>query len=143
MATATQLIADGRRARPEHRLSDARRLYAEAAALYRPDDQLAYAHTIRHIADMFLEESRHADAQPLYEEALELYRGSLNTKLIDLANTVRPYALLQSQLGNREVARELWQEARILYAALRIEAGVRECEEHLDRFEGQPLDGGG
>ena len=132
MPTAASLIEDGRKARAEHRLDEARRLYTEAAALYRNENNpLAYAHTIRHIADMLLHESKHAEAQPLYEEALEIYRSNLNTKLLDLANTVRPYALLHEQLGNRETANAHWQEARNLYASLRIEPGVTECEKHL------------
>jgi hypothetical protein len=132
MPTASELIEDGRKARAERRLVDARRLYAEAAAIHREENKaLAYAHAIRHIADMFLQESQQAEAQPLYEEALEIYRGSLDTKLLDLANTVRPYALLQEGLGNQQTARELWQEARNLYASLRIEPGVDECGRHL------------
>ena len=132
MNTAVELIEDGRKARAQHRLEDARTLYAEAAALYRSDNNpLAYAHTIRHVADMYLDESRYAEALPLYEEALELYRSNLNTKLLDLANTVRPYALLHEKLGNRETAVPLWQEARNLYASLRIEPGVQECGRHI------------
>jgi tetratricopeptide (TPR) repeat protein len=113
-------------------LDEARRLYAEAAQSYqREQDQLAYAHTIRHIADMFLHESKYAEAKPLYEAALELYRSNLDTRLLDLANTVRPFALLQEKLGDVEMARHFWQEARNLYASLRIEPGVTECEQHL------------
>jgi len=135
MPDAAQLIEDGRKARAEHRLEDARRLYAEAAQLYRSDkNPLACAHTIRHVADMFLNESRYAEAEPLYEEALELYRSSLNTKLLDLANTVRPFALLHEKIGNPEAARQLWQEARNLYASLRIEPGVKECDAHIAKL---------
>ncbi len=132
MSNAGELIQDGRKARAEHQLAEARRLYTEAAALHREENNpLAYAHDIRHIADMFLQESQLAEAQPLYEEALELYRSNLNTKLLDLANTVRPYALLHEKLGNHETAKEHWQEARNLYASLRLEAGVNECDNHL------------
>lgn len=132
MPNAAALIENGRKARAEHRLDEARRLYSEAAMIHREENNsLAYAHTIRHIADMFLQESQLAEAQPLYEESLELYRTNFNTKLLDLANTVRPYALLHEKLGNQATARELWQEARNLYASLRIDAGVTECDNHL------------
>lgn len=135
MTTAAALIEDGRKARAQHRLDEARRLYAEAAALYRSEENpLAYAHTVRHIADMFLEESHLAEAKPLYEEALELFRSNLNTKLLDLANTVRPYALLHEKLDNLEAAVELWREARVLYASLRIDPGVSECSTHLAKL---------
>jgi tetratricopeptide (TPR) repeat protein len=132
MPNAAELIEDGRKARAEHRLEEARRLYAEAAQTYqREENPLAYAHTIRHIADMFLHEAKYAEAKPLYEEALELYRCNLGTKLLDLANTVRPFALLHEKMGDAETARQFWQEARNLYASLRIEPGVTECEGHL------------
>ena len=136
MRSATELIADGRKARIENRLVEARSLYAEAAQLYRDENNtLAYAHTIRHIADMYLDESRLRDAQPLYEEALKLYRSNLHTKVLDLANTVRPYALVNEGLDKFKVATQFWQEARNLYASLGLEVGIKECETHLERLQ--------
>jgi tetratricopeptide (TPR) repeat protein len=136
MPDAIEFISRGRQARKEHRLADARTHYAEAAQIYRTENNpLAYAHTIRHIADMHLDESHHAEAKPLYEESLELYRNNFDTKLLDLANAVRPYALLNEKLGNFETARQLWQEARNLYASLRLEAGILECEAHLTTLQ--------
>ena len=132
MPDAAELLSQGRQARKENQLAAARTHYAGAAQIYRDrNDLLAYAHTIRHIADMHLHEANYAEARPLYEEALELYRSSLDTKLLDLANTVRPYALLHEGLGDRETAAELWQEARNLYGSLRLDAGIRECDAHL------------
>lgn len=131
MTSAEELMQEGRRARAQSRLADARRLYSEAAELLRPNEPLRYAHTIRHIADMFLEDGLLNEAKPLYDEALEIYRTDLNTKLLDLANTVRPLALLQQKLGEKERAIELWREARSLYGSLRIEDGTRECDAHL------------
>lgn len=132
MEDAAALLSQGRQARQEKRLAEARANYASAAQIFRGrDDRLAYAHTIRHIADMHLEEANYTEAKPLYEEALELYRSSLDTRLLDLANAVRPYALLHERSGSREMAEQLWQEARNLYGSLRLEAGIRECEAHL------------
>ncbi len=132
MASAAESIVEGRRARAEGRFGAARTYYAEAAGIYRAESNfLAYAHTIRHIADMYCQESKPAEAKPLYEEALEIYRGSFDTKLLDLANTVRPYALLNETIGNPIAAREFWQEAKSFYASLRLEAGINECDKHL------------
>jgi tetratricopeptide (TPR) repeat protein len=132
MPTAAESIAKGKQARAEGHLDAARAHYAEAAEIYsREGNRLAYAHTIRHIADMYRIEDKHAEARPLYEEALEIYRSNLDTKLLDLANTVRPYAQLNEAIGNLETARQYWQEARNLYASLRLEAGVTECDAHL------------
>jgi tetratricopeptide (TPR) repeat protein len=132
MPTAAESIAAGKHARAEGRLDAARAYYAEAAEIYYAGkDHLSYAHTIRHIADMFRTEAKHEEAKQIYEEALETYRSNLDTKLLDLANTVRPYAQLNEAIGNTETAREYWQEARNLYASLRIEPGVEECDKHL------------
>ncbi len=129
---AAECISRGRQARKDNDLSAAREHYAEAAKIYRDQNNLSdYAHTIRHIADMHRDESNLVEAKVFYEEALEIYRGNLNTKILDLANTIRPYALLSEKLGDFELARQLWQEARTLYGSLRVTAGVSECDAHL------------
>ena len=135
MDAAAEAISQGRRARNNGDFSAARARYAEAARIYHDqNDTLAYAHTIRHIADIYREESNLSEAKPLYEESLELYRSNLNTKLLDLANTVRPYALLNEKQGNLDLAMELWDEARCLYGSLRLDAGVSECKEHISQL---------
>src|ERR1700748_486493 len=101
---AAEVVSEGRPARKEKNLAAARALYAEAAKIYADqNDSLAYAHTIRHIADMYVDESNLVAAKPLYEESLQIYRSDLNTKLLDLANTVRPYALLNEKSGNLDL----------------------------------------
>jgi tetratricopeptide (TPR) repeat protein len=136
MDAAAEAISQGRQARNDGNFSSARKHYAEAAIAYREANQsLAYAHSIRHIADIYQQERNPNDAKPLYEEALKLYRSNLSTKVIDLANTLRPYALLIEEEGDSASARELWEEARTLYGSLRIDAGVSECDAHLHRLE--------
>ena len=135
MVAAAEAISQGRHARNNGDFPAARAHYAEAARIYHhQEDTLAYAHTIRHIADIYQQESNLSEARPLYEESLELYRSNLNTKLLDLANTVRPYALLNEGQGNLDLARELWEEARRLYGSLRLDVGVSECKEHINQL---------
>jgi len=135
MASPAELIAQGRQARKNGDLPAAREHYASAANIHRDqNDVLAYAHSIRHIADMYVEESNPAAAKPLYEEAIELYRSNLATKVLDLANALRPYALLNETEGNPQLAAKLWEEARNLYSSVRVEAGVSECEAHLSKL---------
>jgi tetratricopeptide (TPR) repeat protein len=132
MGVAAEAVSLGRHAQNQKNLSVAREHYSAAARAYRDEnDVLAYAHTIRHIADTYLGEANLDEAKPLYEEALEIYRSNLNTKLLDLANTVRPYALLNERAGEFDRARQFWREAGNLYGSLRIEAGVEECESRL------------
>jgi tetratricopeptide (TPR) repeat protein len=136
MVTAAEAISQGRQARKDGNFAAARAHYGEAAKIYRDqNDILAYAHTIRHIADIYQQESNLVGARPLYEESLELYRSNLGTKILDLANTVRPYALLNEEQGNVELARTLWEEARQLYRSIRVEPGVSECDSHIGRLQ--------
>jgi len=135
MPSAAELIAEGREARSRGAFAAARCCYAAAAAIYREQNELlAYAHTIRHVADIYQDESNLHDAKPLYEESIELYRSSLSTKILDLANALRPYALLTETQGKLESASKFWDEARQLYSALRLEPGVSECDEHLRKL---------
>jgi len=136
MMAANEAASKGYQARNDGRLAAARAHYADAARLYREQkDVLAYAHAIRHIADIYQQELNPPSAKPLYEEALEIYRGNLNTKLLDLANTVRPYALLLEQQGDSSAALKFWEEARNLYGSLRIEEGVLECSRHITQLD--------
>jgi len=129
---AAESLRQGRNARAKGDRNAARGLYLQAAEIYRRDaNLLSYAHTIRHIADMYLDESEFELARPLYEEALEIYRSSLDSRILDLANTIRPYAMLNEATGKRDIARNLWDEARILYTSIRVADGVAECQAHL------------
>jgi tetratricopeptide (TPR) repeat protein len=132
MMSADEAVSKGYKAREEGNFAVARDYYADATKLYRDQKNvLAYAHTIRHIADIHQQERNPILAKPLYEEALTIYRGDPNTKLLDLANTVRPYALLMEEQGDSPSALDLWKEARNLYSSLRISEGVVECNRHL------------
>ncbi len=108
------------------------RNYEEAAALYRAEgDVPRVAHTIRHLADIHREQNHAEMAEPLYREALALYRANGQTPPLDLANAIRGLAILQSDAGETKAARLLWEEARDLYAALNVNAGVDESSRRL------------
>ena len=132
MENATDFIFHGREARSRGDRDAARAGYSRAAELYLAEGlTLSWAHAVRHVADMWLEEEQLDEARTLYQQALNAYRGSLETRILDLSNTVRPYALLNEVTGQTELARSLWLEAKTLYAAIRIDEGVAECEKHL------------
>jgi tetratricopeptide (TPR) repeat protein len=106
--------------------------YQIAAEFYRKQgNPLALAHTVRHVADILLGEGNLELAQRNYEEAMALYRTNEKTPPLDLANTLRGYALLMGELGHNEEATMLWHETQGLYEQLGIEAGVTECKSHL------------
>ena len=76
-------------------------------------------------------------AEPCYEEALALYRSSGQTAPpLDLANAIRPLAILRERVGNANEAVLLWREARDLYLSVNVRAGVAECSKHLEQLGG-------
>ena len=111
-------------------------LYEEAVALCRDkSDPLLLAHTVRHLGDIHQDAGRVALAEPCYHEALLLYRGDEGTPPLDLANALRPLAILKEKTGDLDEARRLFAEARDLYAAIGVRAGVVECQARVARLD--------
>ena len=121
LARAQELRLRGESAR--HRDAPMARLcYEEAVAMFRKvDEPLVLAHAIRHLGDVYHEQGRPDLAEPCYHEALRLYRNHEDGPSLDLANAVRSLAVLRW-----EQTRALWEEARGLYTAVGIDAGVKE-----------------
>lgn len=110
-------------------------LYEEAVTLCRADDDpLRLAHTVRHVGDIHLDAGRPELAEPSFEEALSLYRDHVRPPTLDLANAIRPMAIVKESLGEVDEARRLWEEARSLYSAAGVEAGVTESSARLERL---------
>jgi tetratricopeptide (TPR) repeat protein len=108
------------------------RHYSDAVDLRRTQgDPLLLAHSLRHVADILREQSQLEKAAPCYEEALELYRKLEQTRPLDLANTIRGYALLMADIGDPDEATFLWHEAMALYAESGVEAGVTESQSQI------------
>jgi tetratricopeptide (TPR) repeat protein len=102
--------------------------YQEAAAIYREQgDALKLAHTIRHVGDILQDAGRPAEAEPCFREALALYRAHPDTPALDMANALRPLALLKNNAGDFDEADRLWNGAKELYAAVKVFPGVAEC----------------
>jgi tetratricopeptide (TPR) repeat protein len=131
-ALAHALRSLGEACRKLHDSAAARAHYEEAVAVCRLlGDPLALAHTVRHLGDVYYQAKELALAEPCYHEALDLYRAHPEAGPLDVANAIRSMALLKSKIGAAREARELWAEARQLYAANEIEAGVTECSQRL------------
>ena len=109
--------------------------YEEAVAAARDcGDPMRLAHAVRHMGDVHRAAQRMQDAGTCYDEALTLYRATDSPPVLDFANAVRPMAILKARLGEDEAARALWQEAKDLYAAVGIAAGVEEADRWLNRL---------
>ncbi len=133
---ARALMASGQIERDLGRGAAAWPFYEEAVALSREDGEpLALAHSARHLGDLHREAGRLDQAGTCYDEALRLYRAQEETDRLDLANAIRPLAILREATGDAAAARGLWAEARDLYAAAGIAAGVTECTARLARLD--------
>lgn len=134
---AQALTGLGQIERDLHDLDASLKHYSEAVAIYRTvDDPLVLAHTVRHVADILRNQAKLDLAAPLYDEALVVYRAHAQTSPLDLANAIRGYALLKGDLGETQAAKQLWQEAGQLYAAVGVQAGVDESERQVARLAG-------
>ncbi len=103
-------------------------------AARRTGDSLLEAHAVRHLADAHRSSGRLAEAEAFYNEALALYAGEDEPPALDYANVIRPMAILKEVLGETDEAMHLWQQAKSLYAAVPVAAGVAECEKNLARL---------
>ena len=79
-------------------------------------------------------------AEPCYREALGLYRAHPEAAPLDVANAIRSMAVLKSEAGAVDEARALWEEAKQLYTATGIEAGVAESSRRLAQLASQLRD---
>lgn len=109
--------------------------YVEAVTAAREcGDAMQLAHAVRHLGDVHRNAGRRSDAKGCYDEALDLYRGEPSAPTLDVANAVRPMAILKADLGESEEALALWQEVRELYATVGIEEGVEEADRWIERL---------
>jgi tetratricopeptide (TPR) repeat protein len=129
---AKALSGLGQTERDLHHLDSARQHYDEAAAIYHDaGNELRLAHTVRHIADICMEEGNHALAGQCYQAALDLYRKHPEARRLDVANTLRGMAILNGDLGRNQEAKAMWEEAGRIYAAEAVTAGVSESKRRL------------
>jgi len=136
MDAAQELIDRGYAAHHAGNLQLALELYQSAADALRPLNQpLRLAHTIRHVADIQRQRNLLHEARADYAEALAIYRSSPEAGKLDLANTLRGYALLSQSTGEIPSASAMWIEAGELYAAVGVQAGVEEAQRRIEAFK--------
>jgi hypothetical protein len=120
-------LREARRERKAGRAGEAEQAYLRAADLARAAaDADLLAHALRHLSDLARERGARAEAFDRAAEAVARYRAGDDR--LGLANALRLQALAAAE---PEKAAACWREARDLYAALGIHAGVTECEVHL------------
>jgi tetratricopeptide (TPR) repeat protein len=117
------------------RTAEAIPLYVKAVSHSRGlEDRVFLAHTIRHLGDTYQDLDDLVEAESCYREALSLYRESGGTRRLDLANAVRPYALLKERTGDDTGAYALWNLAHQLYSSVKARTGVEESASHMQKL---------
>jgi tetratricopeptide (TPR) repeat protein len=133
---AQALTGLGQIARDLHQDDVALKHYEEAVALYRILDRpLVLAHAVRHVGDILRNQEKYHQAANRYEESLQIYRSHPQTYPLDLANAIRGYALLKGETGDTQEAKQLWLEAKGLYANLKVQEGVAEADAQIARLD--------
>jgi hypothetical protein len=129
--TAADLIARAEAERREGRVMASADLYGQAANAARAvGDPVLVAHALRHQGEILSIAGETGPAEKPLVEALDIVRALAGVPALDLANAVRPLGILRAQVGH-DSARALLAEARDLYAAAGVEAGVREMDRRL------------
>ena len=67
---------------------------------------------------------------------MDIYRREAKANPLDVANALRPFAILREKMGDFDGARAFWREARELYESLGIAAGVAEASQALAQLGG-------
>jgi len=110
--------------------------YREAVEILREEERgLRLAHTVRHLGDIHRHAASLEEAETCYAEALRIYRAHPEVSALELANALRGAALSKEAIGERDLAVAFWTEARQLYLAAGIEAGVNEAGRRLAALE--------
>ena len=123
--------------RDSGRLEPAVPLYEEAVTACRSlNHDFLLAHTVRHLGDVLQDLGSIERAEPCYLEALSLYEGGANAPTLDVANAIRPLAILRETQGDPAEAVLLWEKALRLYTECNVPAGVEECERRLRNLTG-------
>ena len=132
MDSAQNLIDQGYAAHHAGDLQLAMEKYQAGAEVLRSmNEPLRLAHTIRHVADIHRALERPDLAMAEYAEALSIYRRQPTAGKLDIANTLRGYALAMETLQQFRIARMWWTEARNLYGEVDVQAGVDEAERRI------------
>lgn len=127
------LVQEACTARAAGRLTDAAELYEQAARSGGPERR---AHRLRHAGEIRLELGETDRAAAALETALATYRGLDAVPALDLANALRPLALLREAQRRSAEARSAWSEAEALYRKAGVEIGARECQRRRQALSG-------
>jgi len=131
MADGAQWAKQAQAARDGGDREEALRCYLEAmAAADKEGDLKAQMHHGRHAADLYRELGKYDEAYILINVTLGFYRENAPGDL-ELANTLRVAALIDSMLEENGRASELWREAGVLYAKSGIQVGADEADRQL------------
>lgn len=89
-------------------------------------DSTKIAHSMRHLADLYLEINQLADAEVYYNKVLHIYESLKDVSHQDFANALRGYALLHEKQNKIAKAISLWEQITELYRKRNFAFGEQE-----------------
>jgi tetratricopeptide (TPR) repeat protein len=141
MRTVDQLLSLGQQARADGRLEDARRLFAQAAALSRDQGQtLALVDSLKGVGRIERDNGNFDLALASYEEAAAICRSEGQALLY--AHTLRHVGDILAEQGNVVAAHEKCQDALQIYREhgggqpLDVANAIRSCALLAEQFDG-------
>jgi hypothetical protein len=136
MASGETLVELAKSERRAGRLKECSDVYGQAADAFDFAGELMHgAHAKRHAAEVLLQTGDAAGACAGILAVLGFYRGREVGRL-EMANTLPVAGLAEEGRGGLDAARAFWGEARELYLAEGIDAGVAECQRRLQGLGG-------
>ena len=114
------------------------KLWEEAVSTCRDvGDTFQLAHKVRHLGDLHFHQRRLDEAETCYLEVLQLYRDHDDPPKLDFANALTRYAKFKEIRQLPQQALQLWSDAREIFDAIDLAAGVEECSRHISRLSKQ------
>ena len=132
MRSAEELVELGRRARDAGRVEEALGFYVRAVEAFEGEGNGVRAeHSRRHVADLERELGRLEDARRDIGMVIAFYREH-GAGTLEMGNTLRIAALVETAAGRVEEARGYWVETLAMYEEVGVATGVDECRRRLE-----------
>ena len=89
----------------------------------------------RHLANLQRALGNDADSESNYREAIGIYKADSQTRIGDLANALRGFALVFEKRSKISQAKTAWEETKELYQSCNLQAGIDEANRKLDSLQ--------
>ncbi|TQV70922.1 tetratricopeptide repeat protein [Aliikangiella marina] len=120
----------------QNEFKNALNYYQQSQAFYEKTElQDKVAHSIRHVADTFYSLNEIEKARAQYESAIKMYNTQADTNDVDIANTLKGYALVLEKQNENEAAKKKWSTILSIYEKYNIQSGINEAKGKIEQLQ--------